>query len=239
MTKIQRHALCAVVFVASLIAGCSGMEEEQPTQQEIQYSSNLEAYIAGHPNRPQEILRAIDAKRIIRGMTLDEVRLVMEAQSMEGSHVERLWCDAKAAQVQQCPADCESCRGVVISRWGAIIHLKGKGSNPQVVDIRMTESSRPNLGYFLATDPYLTYELARAIQAQQLVVGMTLDQVRQALAGYELGERYLCSGKKAAACGPECARCAMIFEVQGTSVTLDNSADHSVMRVISVEPILQ
>jgi hypothetical protein len=239
MTTMLKGVGWAVMGAAIGLTGCAETSEEQPTRQEIQYASNLDAYVAAHPNRPQNILRAIEAKQIVRDMTLDEVRLVMEAQSMEGSHVERLWCDANSAQVAQCPADCASCRGVIVSRWGAIIHVKGKGSNPVVVDIRMTQSNRPNLGYFLATDPYLTYELARAIQAQQVVMGMTLDQVRQALAGYPLDERYFCGGKPAETCGPECARCAMTFEVQGTSVTLDNNADHSVMRVTRVAPLVQ
>jgi hypothetical protein len=238
MTKMLKRAAAAMALLAGL-AGCSATTEEVPTQQEVQYASNLDAYVAGHPNRPQSILRAIEAKQIVKDMTLDEVRLVMEAQAMEGSHVERLWCDAKAAQVAQCPSDCGNCRGVIISRWGAIIHMKGKGANPVVVDIRMTQSNRPDLGYFLANDPYLTYELARAIQAQQVVVGMTLDQVRQALAGYPLEERYFCSGQPAASCGPECARCALSFEVQGTRVTLDNGADRSLLRVVRVEPIVQ
>lgn len=234
----RRCARALAVFLLGA-SGCAEMPERQPSRQQIQYESNLEAYVAENPSRPANVLRAIEAKQIVRDMTLDEVRLVIEAQSMEGAHVERLWCDANPSQVAQCPADCGSCRGVIISRWGAIIHLKGKGSNPTVVDLRMTQSNRPNLGYFLANDVHLTYELARAIQAQQVVVGMTLDQVRQTLSGYDLEERYMCGTKTVETCDSGCASCTIVFHVQGTAVYLSNTAGKSVMRVTRIDPIVQ
>lgn len=226
-------------FVLAIILTACGTTEEQPaappppTPQE----SNLDAYIADHPERPQHVRDAIAAKRIVRDMLLQEVRLVLESLSTEGTQTERLWCDANPKPVVECPANCGNCRGLIVTRWSATIYLKGKGINPLVVDVRMTQAERPNLGYYLANDPHMTYELARAIQAGQVVVGMTVDQARFALGGYPLEETYTCGKKEVPFCDSACKDCTIKFRVQGNVITLDNKSDSTLPRVTRIDPI--
>jgi hypothetical protein len=219
------------------LQGCTGAEERE-TERRVVYETNLDAYAADHSRRPAHIVEAIRNKQIVRDMSLEEVRLVLGAIAGEGEETERLWCDANAAQVTECPAQCGSCRGLIVSRWGAVIYLKGKGSNPLVVDIRMTQHDRPNLGYFIAADPYLTYEISRAIHAGQIIPGMTLDHVKQILSGHQLEALYLCGQQPVPACTPECAQCSMVFHLQGTAIYLDNKIDHAIMRVTRIEPVV-
>lgn len=226
------------LFVCAMaLYGCAGTEEQE-AERRVVYESNLDAYVADHAGRPARIIEAIRNKQIVREMTLEEVRLVLGAIAGEGDETERLWCDADAAQVTQCPAQCGSCRGLIVSRWGAVIYLKGKGSNPQVIDVRMTQHDRPNLGYFIAGDPHLTYEISRAIHAGQIIPGMTLDHVKQTLPGHELDALYLCGQQPVQQCAPECAQCSMVFHLQGTAVYLDNKNDSAVMRVTRIEPVV-
>lgn len=221
-----------VLGLAVALTGCEVMVSLPENAEPDVYDTSIEAYRVDNAARPARVQEAMTNKQIVRGMNLDEVRLVLESQPSEGHQTERLWCEQQA--VVQCPENCGNCRGLIVARWGSVIYLKGKNPNPLVVDVRHTQSDRANLGAFLATDPYLTYEMSRAIQAGQIVQGMTLDELRLALPGHALEETYQCGKKTGPACAAACPNCTLSFQLQGTTITLDNKRDPSVLRVSRV-----
>jgi len=227
-----RLAIAALTLIAT---SCADMSAEQEPTRRAQFETSIEAYRAEHSGRPGYILDAMNKKQIVRDMNLDEVRLVLDAQAIVGQQIERLWCEKKP--VGTCAADCANCRGLIVARWGSVIYLKGKGTSPLVFDIRHTENDRPQLGAFLAADPFLSYEIARAIEAGQVIVGMTLEQIRQTLPGHELGETYKCNNTVAATCASDCAKCSIDFVWQGNAVSLESKLSDATPRVIRVSPL--
>ncbi|MBI3777029.1 MAG: hypothetical protein HY273_16030 [Gammaproteobacteria bacterium] len=169
-------------------------------------------------------------------MNLEEVRLVLDALAIVGQQTERLWCEKKP--VSECTADCSNCRGLIVARWGSVIYVKGKGANPLVFDIRHTDNDRPQLGAFLAADASLSYEIARAIEAGQVIVGMTLEQIKQTLPGHDLGETIKCANKIVTTCDLECASCEINFVWQGNIVFFESKPGNAVSRVTHISPIL-
>ena len=222
------------VAVAAVI-GCTNMAVKQEPARRAQFESSIKAYRAEHSGRPGFVLDALTKKQIVRDMNLDEVRLVLDAQGIIGKQTERLWCEKKP--VSECPADCANCRGLVVARWGSVIYIKGKGNNPLVFDLRHTENDRPQLGAFLAADRFLSYEIARAIEADQVIVGMTLEQIRQTLPGHVLGETYKCNNVAAATCSVNCASCEIDFVWQGQAVLLERKKNEPTPRVTRISPI--
>jgi hypothetical protein len=230
--KIRNYwTLCALALVA---AGCTDLAEQQEPARRAQFESSIEAYRIEHSGRPGYVLEALNRKQIVNDMNLDEARLVLDAQGIVGQQTERLWCDKKP--VAQCTADCANCRGLIVARWGSVVYIKGKGANPVVFDIRHTDNDRPGLGAFLAEDKFLSYEIARAIEAGQVITGMTLEQIRQTLPGHELGETYTCNNKVAPACTTECASCVVDFVWQGNAVSLESKANDTTPRVTRIAP---
>ena len=227
-----RVVLCALALV---MMGCTDMAVQQEPARRAQFETSIEAYRAEHSGRPGNILDALSKKQIIHGMNLHEVRLVLDAQSIVGQQTERLWCEKKP--VSECAANCANCRGLIVTRWGSVIYLKGKGANPVVFDLRHTENDRPQLGAFLAADTFLTYEIARAIEAGQIISGMTLDHIRQALPRHDLGETYQCKNIVVPACAKECIHCAIDFIWQGNAVSLVKKVNDPAPRVIRIAPI--
>ncbi len=218
-----------------VMVGCTDMVAQQEPARRAQFESSIDAYRVEHSGRPGDVLEALSKKQIVRDMNLDEVRLVLDAQTITGRQTERLWCDKKP--VVQCAADCATCRGLIVARWGSVIYLKGKGANPVVFEIRHTENDRPQLGAFLATDTFLTYEIARAIEANQVITGMTLAQVRQTLPGHDLGETYQCNNVAVATCAADCTRCTIDFVWQGNAASLESKAHNTTPRVVRIAPI--
>ena len=232
MKSQYRWAMCVLMLIAS---GCTNMAEKQEPERRAQFETSIDAYRAEHAGRPGNILDALSNKQIVRGMNLDEVRLVLDAQSIVGRQTERLWCEKKP--VGECPQNCANCTGLIVSRWGSVIYFKGKGATPMVFDIRHTEKDRPQLGAFLASDRFLSYEISRAIEAGQIITGMTLDQIRQALPGHDLGETYQCKNIVVAACTKECANCIIDFVWQGNTVLLIKKANDPLPRVTRIAPM--
>jgi len=222
-------AMCALTLV-----GCTDMAEQQEPARRAQFESSIDAYHAEHAGRPGYVLDALSKKQIVNDMNLDEVRLVLDAQGIVGQQTERLWCEKKS--VTQCASNCANCRGLIVARWGSVIYVKGKGANPVVFDIRHTDNDRPGLGAFLAEDMFLSYEIARAIEAGQVVTGMTLEQIRQTLPGHELDETYKCNNKVAAACTTECVSCVIDFVWQGNAVSLERKGNDTTPRVTRIAP---
>ncbi len=232
MRTRYRLTLCAV---ALLVSGCTDMAAQQEPVRRVQFENSIDAYRAEHPGRPGYVLDAMTKKKIVRDMNLDEVRLVLDAQSIAGRQTERLWCEIKPVGV--CPVDCPNCRGLIVARWGSVIYIKGKGNNPVVFEIRPTENDRPQLGSFLASDAFLSYEIARAIEVGQVITGMTLEQIRHTLPGYVLGESYRCNNVAAAACAANCASCSVDFIWQGNAVSLEKKPADLTPRVTRIAPI--
>lgn len=225
-----------VMWAASvMLIGCTNMAEKQEPERRAQFESSIDAYRSEHSGRPGFVLDALTKKQIIPDMNLDEVRLSLDAQGIIGKQTERLWCEKKP--VSECPANCANCRGLIVTRWGSVIYLKGQGSNPLVFELRHTENDRPQLGAFLAGDAFLSYESARAIEAGQVIVGMTLDQVIQTLPGHVLGETYKCNNIGAAACVADCARCEINFVWQGQAVVLERKEKDPTPRVTRITPL--
>lgn len=220
------------LILALALTGCAGMDPFPEDAEPDVYDTSIDAYRVDNAARPANIQEALSNKQIIRGMNLDEVRLVLESTPGEGQQTERLWCAAQA--VVECPEKCTNCRGLIVARWGSVIYLKGKGTGPLVVDVRHTQTDRANLGAFMARDPHLTYEMARAIQAGQIVPGMTLDEVRLALPGHALDESYQCGKKTGPECAAACPNCTVVFLLQGNTITLDNKREPGVLRVARI-----
>ncbi len=232
--EIKYRWLSYAAAVAML--GCTGQAvQQQEPERRVQFETSIAAYRAEHPGRPGTVMDALTKKQIVQDMTLSEVRLVLDAQGITGKQTERLWCEKKA--VSECPQDCTNCRGLVITRWGSVIYLKGKGAEPLVFDLRHTENDRPRLGAFLAADAFLSYEIARAIEANQIIAGMTLNQISQALPEYVLDAAYKCDGEAATACTSRCANCVIDFVWQGNAVTLERKEKNSPPRVTRIVPI--
>lgn len=230
MKWVNRYLLCVAVG----LAGCGSMEPMPENAEPDVYDTSIDAYRTDNAARPAPVQEALSNKQIVRGMNLDEARLVLESQPSEGYQTERLWCEQQ--ELVQCPENCANCRGLIVARWGSVIYLKGKGDNPLVVDVRHTQTDRANLGAFLAKDRYLTYEMARAIQAGQIVPGMTLDEIRLALPGHALDETYQCGKVTGPECAAACPNCTISFQLQGNSITLDNKRDPGVLRVVRIAP---
>lgn len=220
---------------AIVITGCTDTQVQQEPIRRAQFETSIEAYRAEHSGRPGSVLDALTKKQIVVDMNLEEVRLVLDAQGIIGKQTERLWCEKKP--VSECPSNCANCRGLVVARWGSVIYLKGKGANPVVFDLRHTENDRPQLGAFLASDVFLSYEIARAIEAGHIITGMTLEQIRQTLPGHTLDETYKCNNVPAATCTTNCATCAIDFVWQGNAVLLEQKANDSLPRVSRIAPI--
>lgn len=217
-----------------LMSGCTDRVVQQEPARRAHFESSLDTYRAEHSGRPGHILDALSQKQIIRDMNLDEVRLVLDAQGIIGQQTERLWCEKKP--VSECPADCENCRGLIVARWGSVIYIKGRGASPLVFDIRHSDNDRPQLGAFLAADAFLSYEIARVIEAGQIITGMTLAQIKQALPGVDLAESYTCEKKVVAACEVSCVNCAINFVWQGNNVLLESKVNDATPRVTRIAP---
>ena len=231
-----KHRWIGYAAAAVVMLGCTDrVIQQQEPERRVQFETSIEAYRANHPGRPGAVMDALSKKQIVQDMNLSEVRLVLDAQGITGQQTERLWCENKA--VHECPQDCTNCRGLVVTRWGSVIYLKGKGAEPLVFDLRHTENDRPRLGAFLAADAFLSYEIARAIEANQIITGMTLDQISQALPGYDLGETYKCDNEAATTCASRCANCIIDFVWQGNAVTLERKEKDSPARVTRIAPI--
>jgi hypothetical protein len=232
MQSHYRWALCLLVW---MVSACTDMAVQQEPARRAQFESSIDAYRAEHAGRPGHILDAMSKKQIVRDMNLDEVRLVLDSQAIVGQQTERLWCEK--ITVGTCAADCTNCRGLIVARWGSVIYFKGKGASPVVFDIRHTENDRPQLGAFLASDTFLTYEIARGIEVGQVVIGMTLAQIRQTLPSHDLGETYKCNSKAVEVCKTDCTNCVIDFVWQGNAVTLESKVGDTTPRVMRIAPI--
>lgn len=233
--KMQINFRWLVCTLIAMLAACTDMVAQQEPARRVQFENSIDAYRAEHAGRPGYVLDALIKKQIVRDMNLEEVRLVLDALAITGQQTERLWCEKKP--VSECAADCSNCRGLIVARWGSVIYFKGKGANPFVFDIRHTDNDRPQLGAFLAADASLTYEIARAIEAGQVVVGMTLEQIKQTLPGHDLGETTKCANKNVSTCNFLCTSCAIDFVWQGNTVLLESKPGDTTPRVTRISPI--
>jgi len=166
---------------------------------------NRAAYFDQLPTKHAYFRDDVLAGQIQLGMTIEEVLIATGTEPYgPKSFKGKFWCGN--LETPRCSVDCAACDGLVFL-GNQLLFFSGRSQPPTVTDI--DEQSRP-ASIFNSASHSLRYKIAEALYKNEIVKGMSLDQVHHVISTEKTEPRYYCNNhplQSPTICSLSCKTC--------------------------------